>query len=131
MSIYAQSWTLGNIINLDFASEQIGYKLLELPNRSFDNTQIQGKYNQLQQMNLLLIEGFYKQYRLWKIDYYSTQGIITAHQKFVYYAGQLFTHLDMKTQFPDDIEVDENIIRSYNHMRTSYRKVQALYNNSK
>ena len=129
--VNASEWQIEKILNLNFAVEQIEYKLSELPNKNFRNSKVQAKYNQIQQINKVLTNEFYKKYKSWDIDYYTTKWVIKHHQKFIYNTWKLFEYIEIKLKNPHYIDINDNIIDSYSQMRMSFNRIKHLYSLSK
>jgi len=131
----ASRWEIDKILNINFWTEQIEYKLSELPVKSFKNKSIQAKYNKMRKINKILTQKFYEEYTAWNIDYYTTKWIILNHQKFIFQTTKLFQYIEMKLENPKSRiiqrEVNEKIINSYSQMRMSYKRISFLFHRSK
>jgi len=127
----AGEWKIEKVLNLNFAVEQIEYKLSELPNKKFKNSKVQAKYNQIQILNKVLTQEFYRKYKSWDIDYYTTKWIIKHHKIFIYNTWKLFEYIGIKLKNPNYIDINDNIINSYSQMRMSFNRIKHLYSLSK
>lgn len=122
---------ISDILNINLWVEEIEYKLSELPDRNFTNSTLQKKYIEMQITNRILTKSFYKEYKNWNIDYYTTKWIIKNHNNFIHNTEMLFTYLELKIKNPKYIDVDQKIIDSYSQMRTNLNRINFLYNRSK
>ncbi len=129
--VNASEWQIEKILNLNFAVEQIEYKLSTLPNKKFKNPKVQAKYNQMQKINKVLTNEFYKKYKSWDIDYYTTKWIIKNHRLFIHHTQKLFEFIEKKLKNPKYVMVNNDIIESYSQMRMSFNRIKYLYSLSK
>ena len=126
----ASRWKLDKLLNIKFWVEQIEYKLLELPNRTFTNTKIQVKYNKIKKINRILTQKFYEEYEKWNIDYYTTKWIIKNHKYFIHNINILFTYFESKIKYPKNKSLNNSIINTYSQIRINYNRISFLYNRS-
>ncbi|MCD5380739.1 hypothetical protein LR004_02325 [Candidatus Gracilibacteria bacterium] len=127
ISVNAGEGTIEQMLNLPYAIEQIEYKLSALPEKTFSNSAVQKKYNEIKDINKVLTDEFYKKYKAGDIDYYTTKGIITNHKLFIYNTGKLFEYIEKKLENPNYVMIDENIIDSYSEMRININRIKYLY----
>ena len=127
-------WEIDKILNIKFWVEQIEYKLSELPKKTFKNKIVQAKYNYFRKINKILTQKFYSEYEKWNIDYYTTKGIITNHQNFIYQTSKLFQYIEIKLENSKSSitqrEINRKIINSYSQMRISYNRINFLFKRS-
>jgi len=127
-------WEIDKILNINFWTEQIEYKLSELPLKNFQNKYVQTKYNKMRKINKILTQKFYEEYKAWNIDYYTTKWLILNHKRFIYNTSKLFDYIEIKLYHPNSKiiqrEANEKIINSYSQMRINYKRISFLFHRS-
>ncbi|QFR39506.1 hypothetical protein A9Q91_04745 [Candidatus Gracilibacteria bacterium 28_42_T64] len=131
-------FSLFSIPNISFASEGLVEQLLDInigvekydldlatiDTLYFRDYQTQKTYDTFKKINNLLKKEIISKYRTGNFDYYQTKGIVTNHKNFVYYVNEFFYYTSIKETRPYYKEVDDAIFKSYEKIRSNYRRVK-------
>ena len=108
--------------------EKYDLELANMDTMYFKNPQTQELHNEFKRVNRILKSQIISKYRSWEFNYYQTKWIITNHKNFVYYVNELFYYMSMKETTRYYTEIDDAILKSYEKIRSNYRRVKILVN---
>lgn len=125
---FANGWYIEDLLDLKYGPEEYDITLANLGYKSFRTQEARDYYAEVQQTNRALQDAIMQAYRTDSLDYYTTQGVISAHKKFVYHLNELFDGISMKESGANYGELDDYILDNYKLSRVYHQKVRKLIN---
>ena len=125
---FASEWYVEQLLDINIWIEEYDLELANMDIMYFRDYRMQEKFHDFQEINQILKSEIINKYRTWDFDYYQTKWIITNHKNFVYYVNELFYYISIKETSPYYKEVDDAILKSYEKVRSNYRRVKILVN---
>jgi hypothetical protein len=123
---FAEEWKIEKLLDLNYWIEEFKINLAELDNYYFKYDKYNNTYSELKYLNEVLKDGFIKKYRNGDYTYNQINWIITSHKNFIYHANKYFGFLKLQEKYPNDMDMDDAIIKSNTSMRSSFKKLKNI-----
>jgi hypothetical protein len=124
-------WFIADTLNLDVWVEIFELNNINLQSHTFRTKNLQKTYNNMVNINKLFKNLAVQNYEEWKLTDYELNGLINNYSKFIYYANQMFSDIEILDLWLDDSqELLDSINKNYTFVRSYYLKIEAILNNS-
>lgn len=123
------NWILNEILNLEYGPFQYELSLPVLDEYTFNNNNLQNRYNTFIKFDKISREQIIIAYKNWDYDYYRMNWIVMTYSNFVYNVNKFFFFLDRIDSNPSiaqNREIQFWVLKFYKASYFEYNKLQNL-----